>query len=444
MSEGFESNIIIRLVPKPDGTHVMSFERAYDKKAFDIPLLRWPDRVTEFKKQVPVLLDPLRSLIGRPRLDEGEVTQAWMCAERFAYGTLRWLLDGTGTSAAEIMPRLAAHLAPVFLRRDSRPIFEVEAASTDELAWQMPFEFLPVAPPANPIVTARDRFEQSLGFRAEIVRFLRGGPQLIEIDSNGRLPLQLFSHPDERYSGIQDQVRFFRANPINLSVWPENVPDQFTAIIQLAERLLKLPPPQEDAIRGIAHFSCHYSAAGADAHGRYVAQSGFDFGVCNDGTALVIPIFDLGGELERQTVGRGPTPIGALVFLNACETGALGERGENLLGLFRSRNATAIIGSETLLPDPLAGWFAIHFYYKLMRGTPISTALVDARRELLNKISNPIGLFYTLYGNPLLRVKGPLENIHRPVANFMPSPDQQPSSRPFGWIGKVFRGLRTD
>jgi hypothetical protein len=149
----------------------------------------------------------------------------------------------------------------------------------------------------------------------------------------------------------------------------------------------------------------------------------------------VIPIFDLGGELQRQSVGRPPTQMGALVFLNACTTGALGEPGESLLGLFRSRNAAAIIGSETLLHDPPAGRFAIYFYYELMRGTSISRAIIDARRELLNKESNPMGLFYTLYGNPRLRLKHPLANVNNTID--MPAP--APAARGAGWISRFFR-----
>src|ERR1700731_4272043 len=71
------------------------------------------------------------------------------------------------------------------------------------------------------------------------------------------------------------------------------------------------------------------------------------------------------------------------VCADTCETAAGGAHEDTLLGFFRGRNATAIIGSETLMPDPLAAQFAIHFYYELLRSKPISTAVPAARRKLL-------------------------------------------------------------
>jgi hypothetical protein len=102
------------------------------------------------------------------------------------------------------------------------------------------------------------------------------------------------------------------------------------------------------------------------------------------------------------------------------------------------------LGVKHCCPIPLPARFAIHFYYALMQSTPISTAVVQARRELLNKESNPIGLFYTLYGNPLLRIKHPLANTNRPLTSSNSSPAPPPTSRRSGWRGGIFRGFRPD
>ena len=95
----------------------------------------------------------------------------------------------------------------------------------------------------------------------------------------------------------------------------------------------------------------------------------------------------------------------ALFFLNACETAASSDRAETLIGFFRKRNATAIIASDTLLPDPLAGEFAVKFYSELLLNRPVSSAVLAARRHLLEHASNPVGLFYTLFGNPMLHLR---------------------------------------
>ena len=91
-----------------------------------------------------------------------------------------------------------------------------------------------------------------------------------------------------------------------------------------------------------------------------------------------------GTKIPRQRVGRSDAlQFAALFFLNACETAASSDRAETLIGFFRKRNATAIIASDTLLPDPLAGEFAVKFYGELLLNRPVSSAVLAARRHLL-------------------------------------------------------------
>jgi hypothetical protein len=116
-------------------------------------------------------------------------------------------------------------------------------------------------------------------------------------------------------------------------------------------------------------------------------------------------MFDLWGELARQG-GAAPTTLEdrPLIFLNACETATTRISGDTLFSVLRAFNYSDIIGSETLLPDGLAGKFAALFYTSLLRTTVISKAMFQARLDLVAQCNNPGGILYIFYGNPGLHI----------------------------------------
>jgi hypothetical protein len=403
------SDIVIKLLPVQQG-YTLSFHRRIGGPSYDVPLRRWEERVGNLRKHLPLLLDPLRAHIGVVdlTLKDSEIQRAFGHLERLGYGMLALLLEGSGRTASDTMAELTEFLAPVFLSKPppARPVVEVEASSTDDLAWRMPFEFLPIAPPLTPRIAAREDFERFFGFRAEIVRSLRAGSVEIRRDAQGRVPIHLFAYAGKPLQGMRNQADYLRANTTIVTEWPANysVPDSFEGVNQLAEQLRSLPPPAPDgAIRGIAHFSCHYVAGGPNKEGGYDAKPTLYFGGLG-ATEIDVDIFQLRGAFEAKQTPRAATPLAALFFMNTCESGAGGNYDNTMLGFLQDRNATAILGSETLLPDRLAGEFAIEFYRGLLRGIPVGEAVVNARRRLLERFGNPVGLFYTFYGNPMLRV----------------------------------------
>ena len=183
MSIGLASDIVIKLF-QTEQSYTLSFQRSFDRATYEIPLLRWQERISHIRRDLPSLLDPLRRFIGfdEMELDEGEVKRATAHLNRLGFGMLALLLEGTGRAASDTMYELTKFLAPVFLTKPptARPVVEIEAASADDLVWRMPFEFLPIAPPLDPLLTPREDFERFLGFRTEIARLLRAGPTNIE------------------------------------------------------------------------------------------------------------------------------------------------------------------------------------------------------------------------------------------------------------------------
>jgi len=420
MNSGFASDVVISLVPR-DPSYLLSFRRSFDGQSFDLALRRPQERARTLKERLPILLDPLRKHIGitRMTLDEAQITRAFILLDRLGYGILDVLLEDSGGRAGEVMPRLAEFLLPVFrtdesVLKSSTPVLEVEAAVADQLAWLLPLEFLPLAPEPSPPVSPRNQLERFLGFRAQIVRFLHGGPEEIDTDARGRVPVHVFAYADKQTPGIRRQVSFLGLEAAVASTWPGSsyVADVSDGLSQLAQNLISLPPmSRQGAVPCIAHFSCHFPVVGPDVDGSYSPTSEFDFGCCADGKPLTLGVFELRGELERQYARGARAGFKALFFLNACETAATG--GDGLLAYLQSRNATAIVGSETLLPDQLAAEFAISFYTALLRNEPLSKAIFTARRNLIERFSNPAGLFYTFFGNPMLRVARPLSVAER-------------------------------
>ncbi len=412
MSAGLASDFVIKLLPIEQGSK-LSFHRSFDGATYDIPLLRWQERIGNFRRELPAGLDRLRKLIGfenPDELTEDETKLAVKYVNRVGFGMLSFLQEGSGRHASETMPELTAFFAPTFRTKPPmvRPIVEIEAATTDDLVWRMPFEFLPIAPPCEPLIYPRDEFEKFLGFRAEIVRLLRAGPTTIGRGHNGRVPVHLFAYeeplPDPKareqrkpLEGVLEQRRYLHDNAGVISEWPTGH-SMKDGVSDLAERLLALAPPIPDTICAIAHFACHYDAAGPNPGGGYTATPALNFGT------TTIEILALRGEFEAGYTPGASSPLNAVFFLNACQTAAGCNYENSLLGFLYDRRATAILGSETLLPDPISAKFAVEFYEGLLRGVPLGKAVLRARRRLIERYNNPIGLFYTLIGNPLLQV----------------------------------------
>jgi hypothetical protein len=115
---------------------------------------------------------------------------------------------------------------------------------------------------------------------------------------------------------------------------------------------------------------------------------------------------------------KGARPF---VFVNACGTSLIDPCGitslpDLFLGRLRSRG---YVGTETAISDAVAEEFACDFYLRLFRGATAGQALHDARRALALKHRNPLGLFYTAYIPPNLKLQIPTNHYaqEKPPSN---------------------------
>lgn len=93
---------------------------------------------------------------------------------------------------------------------------------------------------------------------------------------------------------------------------------------------------------------------------------------------------------------------GPLVFLNACEMGCDStNKFHSFVDLMFDMKARAVIAPECVVPSARASRFASSFYKWFVRyHLPAADALHAARHERLDRANDPIGLAYSLYGQP--------------------------------------------
>jgi hypothetical protein len=96
-------------------------------------------------------------------------------------------------------------------------------------------------------------------------------------------------------------------------------------------------------------------------------------------------------------------PQAPVVFLNGCETGTAGffaTTNQDFVGTFLRMGSSAVIATEA----PVWTFFGYSFGLDLLReirsGTPIASALLNIRKQYLDQAKNPLGLIYTIFGQP--------------------------------------------
>ena len=101
-----------------------------------------------------------------------------------------------------------------------------------------------------------------------------------------------------------------------------------------------------------------------------------------------------------------------LVFFNACGSTRLTPKGmASFPEYFLVRNQNCgFIGSETGVPDLFASAFCQQFYTHLIKGLGVGEAILEARRKMLIHYKNPLGILYTSYVDPCLRVAEPADS----------------------------------
>jgi hypothetical protein len=287
------------------------------------------------------------------------------------------------------------------------------------LAAGIPVEILPLFQRVTDIrvETAGDLAQLAssfLGFSAIVRRDIGSSPAAVKyLENEPKLPLRMFSY--RRMSGARDDEGFFRKqSDVNFgSAWPDTtLPPNGDEFAKALARHLWDPGTNFDGTNRtprdqIFHFSCHCNTT-ATLSGLHTMTLSSNRGFLRWRSDREVTLDSLTDHLIRlrdsqpKVNQRRP-----LIFLSACGSAHLDPAGTNSFPeLFLKNNFgfLGFIGSEATIPDRFASVFAQHFYRNLLEGVPIGRAMHTARWAMLKDYSNPLGLLYSLYAEPEIRL----------------------------------------
>jgi hypothetical protein len=153
-----------------------------------------------------------------------------------------------------------------------------------------------------------------------------------------------------------------------------------------------------DPVVAVLHLACHCDTTGAAANRHYLRLGG-PYGE--------VMLRDLKGQLMSEE-GAKVTVQRPLVFLNACGTAVPQPVDRSSFTTFLlGKGFRGVLGTLCDISDVVAAHFAMVFYEALLNGKTVGEAMYEARWHLMDKHGNPLGLFYTFYGNVDLKLAAP-------------------------------------
>ena len=174
---------------------------------------------------------------------------------------------------------------------------------------------------------------------------------------------------------------------------------------RLADGSPSAPPVQ------IQHFACHCDTT-AELDDDYVLEL-----TTNNGKKRPITFGAMRqGYDDRFFVDR-KRRARAMIVLNACASSRTNPlTAWSFPHWFLGYGHRAFVGTETYVPDAIAGAYAACLYGRLLEGQRLGEAVVCARRDLIRDHHNPLGVLYVMYGDPDLAVEEPIPGVHRAVS----------------------------
>ena len=253
------------------------------------------------------------------------------------------------------------------------------------------------------VVYRRDVYRENQNGRSE---FLTAQP----------MQVRFFRHPD--LAGTEQECRFFRfgyvetesSMPTFRLLGPLPKPGCTLALAeQLADPLLSAP----DGPDQVVHLSCDHKT---DKNPRKI--SGYELALLESTLSFgnderhEIKVNDLEDGLadSKRAAEAVERP---LVFFNGCRGDFYPFVSESVAGVLLRNSNRAVVSTSIKVPDDVAAEFGRFFYRRLLGGQRSAEALRCAKWDLLHTLGSPLGLLYTYYGQPALRVA--------PKAGILPS-----------------------
>jgi hypothetical protein len=273
----------------------------------------------------------------------------------------------------------------------------------------LPIEYLPVfVPPGAARVRSRaqlvDACRSFVGFSCVVRRSFRSVPVAqggaLRLDRNGRLPVRIFLH--DGLPGAVTERRWFEAatDRVDVQAYPGEESDGPGLSDQIWDPAVGLNGATGRMPDQIQHFACHcYATAAAPLENEIEVSGG--------GRTERVRLDDLGIDLTARHFSRGRRPARMpLVVMNACGASRMAGGGAlSFPWLFLRNDNRGFIGSDIEMPDDVAAEFSAAFYTRFIRWRePLGRAFHGARDQLLSTFGNPLGISYSAYADPDLRI----------------------------------------
>jgi hypothetical protein len=220
--------------------------------------------------------------------------------------------------------------------------------------------------------------------------YLRSDPGRIE--NEPPLPMTVFCDPS--LTASTKEIRYLQKAEQFVKLY-EPWPTEGPFAEEAAARYIMNPgvgfdhKPREP-VAAMLHLACHCDTTGAAANLHYL-RLGEPYGDVTLGA--------LKGQLQSEAVAKA-TVQRPLVFLNACGTSVPQPADRTSFTTFLlDEGFRGVLGTFCDISDVVAGHFAVVFYEALLNGKTVGEAMYEARWHLMDVHGNPLGLFYTFYGN---------------------------------------------
>jgi hypothetical protein len=325
---------------------------------------------------------------------------------------IRILLNGNPDQSKALFDLFKTGLGTSRVMRGEPPFVEVRSRARETFPWEL---VMTRYDPALTVVNRETLMEfcgAFMGFGTVVRRSILDKrrkemerSQDSELNNDGGLPMKLFQYAGLR--GVQRERAFFQRQSkavVDLEApWPKRAvsPDEAckTCARVIYDPRLSFVGRQRKVPDQVQHFACHCDATDLD----------FEISLAADeGSVVHIPLAAMRLELTEIVVIHPKQRSFSLpmIFMNACESSVLeAEIASSFPDFFLQQGNRAFIGTETAIPDDVSAKFSQYFYSALWGGATVGLALNAAKWELLENHGNPLGLLYTLYGDPDLRVK---------------------------------------
>ena len=225
------------------------------------------------------------------------------------------------------------------------------------------------------------------------------------LDAKPQLPVRFFSNPGLYGTRLEEWFFSHNDHVDLLGPFPGTSPN---GQLDLAEQLVDPGQSRPEHPDQVVHMSCHHEAiidlATAPAAALLLSQSRLRFGTRAQPN-FALPLADLQHDLMIARKKHKVTGVRPLVFFNACRGNFYPFMTESAVRVLLRNGNRGMISTAVQVPDRVAAKLALYFYERLLDGgCTAPEALLYAKWTLLQTKGNPLGLLYSYYGIPGLRV----------------------------------------